>query len=149
MKIRIIAIGRLRDPPFEALIERYRTRCHWPVDIQELNPKGKQTGKDAEGELLLSQLNKLEQVIALDEHGRNLTSRELASELTRIQDNGISELAIIIGGADGLAQSVRERSTSLWAFGRVTWPHMLTRLLVLEQVYRASTIIQGHPYHRD
>jgi 23S rRNA (pseudouridine1915-N3)-methyltransferase len=87
-------------------------------------------------------------VVALDERGRNLSSTEFASRLERWRDEGVRDIAFLVGGADGLAQSVRDRADFVLALGTLTWPHELVRVLVAEQIYRAWTIVQGHPYHR-
>ena len=84
----------------------------------------------------------------MDERGRDLKSRELADRIGRWRDDGVQDLAFAIGGADGLSQAVRDRADLLLAFGRATWPHMLVRAMLAEQIYRAQTILSGHPYHR-
>ena len=87
--------------------------------------------------------------VALDERGQNLASRDFAKRITALGNQGYSELTFIIGGADGLAPAIRDRAGLLLSFGAMTWPHMLVRVLLMEQIYRAQTIIAGHPYHRD
>ena len=86
--------------------------------------------------------------MALDERGRDLTSVAFAERLGRWRDDGVRDLAFVIGGADGLAPAVRDRAALTLAFGRATWPHMLVRTMLAEQIYRAQTILTGHPYHR-
>lgn len=144
MRICIAAIGRLRDPPVHELISRFLLRCHWMVDIEELLPKNRQT----EFELLELAAKSGDRVIALDERGKDGSSQGFAQLLLRWQDEGCKRLVILIGGADGLSDDLRQRSDSLWAFGSATWPHMLVRVMLCEQLYRASSIIRNHPYHR-
>ena len=87
--------------------------------------------------------------IALDESGKTLSSREFADKISKWQQGGISSFAFIIGGADGLDDLVLKKAKVTWSFGRVTWPHLLVRALLAEQLYRAQTLISGHPYHRE
>lgn len=155
MKIRIIALGRAREGPERVLFETYRARLGWQCELTELEARKGINGPElvaAEGELIQKVLGAKpatdRMVIALDERGQNLTSRDLARKITALGDQGCRELAFIIGGADGLAQAVREQAGLLLSFGSMTWPHMLVRVLLMEQVYRAQTIIAGHPYHR-
>ncbi|MCB9944185.1 MAG: 23S rRNA (pseudouridine(1915)-N(3))-methyltransferase RlmH [Geminicoccaceae bacterium] len=149
MRIRIIAIGRMRDASLEGIIERYRVRLPWTLEVVELQPRGRHVGMEAEAALIEAKLEPGHEVIALDERGRDLSSREFAAHVSRVVDDGVPTLDFIIGGADGLAPRLRHRAGRLLAFGRATWPHMLVRAMLVEQLYRASTIISGHPYHRD
>lgn len=156
MKIRIIALGRAKAGPEKSLIETYAKRLTWPCEIVELEAKKGISGAElmaAEAELidkaLHAKANAKRVVIALDERGQNLSSRDLAKRITALGNQGYSELVFVIGGADGLAPTIRERAGLLLSFGTMTWPHMLVRVLLMEQIYRAQTIIAGHPYHRD
>ena len=88
-------------------------------------------------------------MVALDERGRDLTSRDLASTFGRWRDDARTRLAFLIGGPDGHGDAVRARADLLLSFGRMTWPHRLVRVMLAEQLYRAATILAGHPYHRD
>ena len=101
-----------------------------------------------EGELLLSAVPEGGVIIALDERGKHLSSEEFAHRLGTWQDNGIPAAAFLIGGADGHSPEVRQKAHLLLAFGKMTWPHMLARAMLAEQIYRAKTILDGHPYHR-
>jgi 23S rRNA (pseudouridine1915-N3)-methyltransferase len=156
MKIRIIALGRAKAGPEKTLVETYAKRLTWPSEIVELEAKKGISGPElmaAEADLIEKALaaksgsNRV--IIALDERGQNLPSRELAKRITALGNQGYSELTFIIGGADGLAPAIRDRAGLLLSFGAMTWPHMLVRVLLMEQIYRAQTIIAGHPYHRD
>ena len=88
-------------------------------------------------------------LVALDETGRNLDSRAFAQQIARWRDDGAADLVFAIGGADGLGSPLLHRATLRLALGAMTWPHQLVRLMLAEQVYRAVTILSGHPYHRD
>jgi 23S rRNA (pseudouridine1915-N3)-methyltransferase len=143
VRITILAIGRNRDADLDRLIRSYQRRCLWPVEFQELIPRKGENETDrltraiAAGDLL----------VALDERGELATSAALAERLGSWRDAGRS-LSFLIGGADGLASALTDRADWCLALGRLTWPHMLVRLLLMEQLYRAGTILSGHPYHR-
>ena len=104
--------------------------------------------KDDEASALLRAVGDAS-VIALDERGESLSSHEFARLIARVRDGGDPALALMIGGPDGHGDAVRARALRLVSFGRATWPHQLVRVLALEQLYRATTILAGHPYHRE
>ena len=131
------------------LVERYRRRIPFEVELVEKVARGRRGGKDTEADLIESQIGSGDFVIALDERGRDLSSRDLATRMGRLRDEGRGTVSVIVGGADGLAERLRQRADMLLAFGRATWPHMLVRVMLMEQLYRASSILGGHPYHRD
>jgi 23S rRNA (pseudouridine1915-N3)-methyltransferase len=121
-----------------------------PVELVEL--ESRKPGKAAEGEMLLEHLHDAPgslHVIACDEHGKAHPSRAFAARLAKLRDDGARKLVLVIGGADGLAPEVLARADETLAFGVQTWPHALARVMLAEQVYRAVTILQGSPYHRD
>lgn len=156
MKIRIIALGRAKAGPEKSLVETYMKRLTWQSEIIELEAKKGISGAElmaAEADLIEKALgtksNAKRVIIALDERGQNLASRDFAKRITALGNQGYGELTFIIGGADGLAPQIRDRAGLLLSFGAMTWPHMLVRVLLMEQIYRAQTIIAGHPYHRD
>lgn len=152
MRLWLAAVGRLRPGPVRSLFEEYAGRLSWPLTVREVEARKKLSGtalREHEGDLLLAALPEKAMLVALDERGRDLTSIELAQRLGRWRDDGIQDLAFLIGGADGLSQSVRDRTALTLAFGRATWPHMLVRAMLAEQIYRAQTILSGHPYHRE
>ena len=103
----------------------------------------------AEGELLLKQIPADFKIVALDERGETPSSRAFAEKLGRWRDTGTVGVAFLIGGADGHSDIVRNRADYLLSFGRMTLPHFLARVILAEQIYRAKTILDGHPYHRD
>ena len=155
MRLRIIAIGRLRNGPEKDLIEDYIARFNrtgrplglGPVEFSELEDK-KGGGKAAEGALLSKAIPPGAAVIALDEHGILQTSPDFSQNLARIRDQAPSELIFVIGGADGLAPEVLARADAKLSFGKMVWPHMLARVMLTEQLYRAASILSGGPYHR-
>ena len=105
--------------------------------------------KNAEADLLLSDVPEKAKVVVLDEHGDTLSSREFAKKLGTWQVQGTNTIAFLIGGADGHGQKVKQRADLMLSFGRMTLPHFLMRVVLTEQIYRAQTILDGHPYHRD
>lgn len=152
MRIQIAAIGRARSGPEAALFEHFSQRINtWPFELRELELKRNVAAgqaSNAEGELLLSSLPDGAHVMVLDEGGKQLSSEEFAQHLGALQDDGCREIVFLIGGADGHSRAVLDRADRKMAFGRNTWPHMLVRGLLAEQVYRAQQILAGHPYHR-
>ena len=150
MRIAVLAVGRMRAP-LDALCADYGRRLPWPVTVREVaesRPLGTGERIGREAELLRKALPKKATVIALDERGAMPSSTEFAARIGAWQDRGVETLAFLIGGADGLEPAFRDTADFVLAFGRMTWPHLMTRLLLFEQLYRASTILSGHPYHR-
>ncbi|MCW5752101.1 MAG: 23S rRNA (pseudouridine(1915)-N(3))-methyltransferase RlmH [Alphaproteobacteria bacterium] len=150
-RISILAIGRARGSPESELARAYLARLPWPVATKEFEERRRLTPgerREREGALLLGGLPKGARLIALDERGSSLTSQAFAEHIGRWTGSGSGDLCFAIGGADGLSDSVRQRAEMLLSLGSMTWPHMLVRLLLAEQLYRAHTILAGHPYHR-
>lgn len=159
MRIAIAAVGRLKAGPETELCRRYLDRARKTgsglglrgFDVHEV-PEGvgatATLRQKAEGEALLSHLPARAETIVLDERGDLLDSAEFAAHLRKRADSGIQDLAILIGGPDGLGQAVRQGASRVIAFGRMTWPHQIVRILLAEQLYRATTLLAGHPYHR-
>ncbi len=151
MNIVIAAIGRARSGPEQALFDTYAGRLPWKIDVKELEIK-KELAADVrrarEGELLLGAIPDGARVVALDERGKNEGSAAFATRLGRWRDDGVRTVAFLIGGADGLDEPVRKRADLLMSLGAMTWPHLLVRGLLAEQLYRAHSILSGHPYHR-
>jgi 23S rRNA (pseudouridine1915-N3)-methyltransferase len=149
LRISIIAVGRARDGPERALYEAYVGRLPWAVRLVEVEPKGRYPAaelKRREAELLLKAAPAAALVVALDEKGRAMDSAAFAARLSRWRER--TDLAFLIGGADGLDESVRARADVMLSLGPMTWPHMLVRVLLAEQLWRAHSILTGHPYHR-
>lgn len=152
MRILVAAVGRAKaGDPARALAEAYAGRLPWPIQFREVEEKRKLPAADRvrrEGEFLLALLPAGAFVVALDERGRVFDSAGFAAKLRNWQDQGIADLAFLVGGADGHSDAVRQRADLQLALGAMTWPHLLVRALIAEQLYRAHTIIAGHPYHR-
>ncbi|HYM71579.1 MAG TPA: 23S rRNA (pseudouridine(1915)-N(3))-methyltransferase RlmH [Stellaceae bacterium] len=152
MRTVILAIGRQRRGPLGELQAAYAKRLVPSVAIVELEEKRKLPPaalKAREAELILAALPAGARLVALDEHGAVWSSRELADRFAQWRDQGVGTLAFAIGGAEGLGAAVIERAEAVLSLGAMTWPHLLVRSLLLEQLYRAQQILAGHPYHRD
>ncbi len=147
--MRLIAIGRMKDAHERALIDRYVKRLSPALTITEL-PDGKGSPgeiKRREGEALLASLPDRAFVVALDLAGKTPTSEAFADMLTGWLETG-RPLCFLIGGAEGLDTPVITRADATLSLGNFTWPHMLARIMLTEQLYRARAIASGHPYHR-
>ena len=145
MAVTVHAVGRLKRGPETELVERYTKRLkRLKTTVRELPERA---SKGQEGDALLASIPASAFVLALDEHGEDLPSVKFARLLGDQLDRG-RDLAFIIGGADGLSDAVKQRADVLLRFGRMTWPHQIVRGLLFEQIYRAETILLGHPYHR-
>ena len=158
MRLAVIAVGRLKDGPERELCERYRERgvalgrgigLSGPdiVEITEGRGRRPEERKREEAQAILAKVQP-GLIIALDERGRQLGSEAFATRLAAARDSGTGHASLIIGGADGLSEEIRDKADITLAFGALTIPHQIVRALVLEQLYRAMTIISGHPYHR-
>jgi 23S rRNA (pseudouridine1915-N3)-methyltransferase len=159
MRLIIAAVGRLKDGAERELLERYRDRFAdlgkrlglGPVAWHEPGESRAATAPKRcaeEGAALLKLARDADTIIALDERGKALTSQAFAQLLGKLRDDGAGTLAILIGGPDGLAPAVREAAHIKLSFGAITLPHGLARIVLAEQLYRAATILAGHPYHR-
>jgi 23S rRNA (pseudouridine1915-N3)-methyltransferase len=145
MHITIAAIGKLKDPALKSLYDEYNKRLEWKVHLTEFEAK---PSIEQEGACLLSAISPSTFLVTLDEKGKNFTSEEFATCLQSIQLHQQGKLGFIIGGASGLSKDVKERSKTSISFGRMTWPHLFVRIMLIEQLYRAQQILKGHPYHR-
>ena len=145
MKIHILAIGKCKHgSPEEMLIKEYQKRMSWDLVIKEKD----HDVQEKEAEFLLKNIPVGAKVVVLDERGENMKSLDFAKKIGDWQMSGISDICFLIGGADGHLDKVRERADLLLAFGKLTMPHMLIRAVLTEQIYRAQTILNNHPYHR-
>ena len=151
MKINIIAVGQAKKSKYCEFIDQYTKRIQWNVAIHECESKHKtpQKNQQEEQEKILKHLDNKAVIIALDERGKTLKSLEFAQTLENFKNNGNNHIQFIIGGADGLTPAIRDKANLLLSFGKQTWPHMLARVMLLEQIYRAQQILAGHPYHRE
>jgi 23S rRNA (pseudouridine1915-N3)-methyltransferase len=151
MRIWVIAVGRLKAGPEQALVRHYADRINWPLEMREVEEKRPLSAgelRKREGALLLAALPEGSTVVALDARGKAWTSEAFAAEIARWREGGLADLAFVIGGADGLSEAVRHRAERVLSLGAMTWPHLLVRGMLLEQLYRAQQILAGHPYHR-
>ena len=139
MLLHIVARGKIARSPENDLVERYARRIVWPLKLSELPERGGN----------ISAAPTPCRHIVLDERGRDLTSAEFAAQLSRWRDDGVREARFWIGAADGHDESIRASADLLLRFGTATWPHLLARAMLLEQLWRATSIIAGHPYHRE
>lgn len=160
MQVHILAVGRLKDGPERSLLDMYLDRASAQgraasltgFEVRSITESSAQRAADRkkqEGEALLAATPEGGNLIALDERGRSVTSRELAARIGDWRDNGSRNLTCIIGGADGLSSSVIDRADLVLGLSALTWPHQLVRIMLAEQLYRVTTILTSHPYHRD
>ncbi len=151
MRLLIAAVGRLRAGPERSLVDEYLRRTPWPVEEREIEVRRRLSGDAltaAEADALVAAVPQGSVVVALDERGETLSSPAFADRLGRWRDQGRPGVAFLIGGADGHGPAVRDRADLTLSFGPMTWPHLLVRGMLAEQVYRAWSILEGHPYHR-
>ncbi|MEQ8266952.1 MAG: 23S rRNA (pseudouridine(1915)-N(3))-methyltransferase RlmH [Parvibaculum sp.] len=159
MRVQICAVGRLKTGPEKLLLDDYMARIEaagrnigiTASDVTEVEEKRRLEGPALmarEAELLSAATAKGALLVALDERGCNETSETFARRLGTWRDAGTADVAFLIGGANGLVPELRDRAAHVMAFGAMTWPHMLARAMLAEQIYRAVTILSGHPYHR-
>ena len=151
MRILLAAVGRWKSGPERDLYERYAARITDPPSLRQVAEKRPLSAallKRREAALLLGQVPDGALIVAVDGGGRQLSSAEFADRLGRWRDEGVSDIAFLIGGADGLDESVIGRAGLVLSLGPMTWPHLLVPGLLAEQIYRAQCISTGHPYHR-
>lgn len=159
MRLQVFAIGKLKAGPEKLLVQDYSARIpllgkklgisaialkEWP---ESQRPTASERKVEEEA-LLWSAANPASHIIALDEHGSSPTSLEFAQKLRRLLDQGQNDLAFMLGGPDGHSPKTLKAANELQAFGPMTWPHRLARIMLLEQIYRSVTILVNHPYHR-
>ena len=159
MRLIIIAIGRLKRGPERELAERYRERFDdigrklgfRGIEIHEIpesRARDATTRMAEEAASISAAIPAKSVLVALDERGDNIDSTVFARHLGRWRDQSVANTIFMIGGADGLSPDLRRKATLSTAFGSATWPHQMVRAMLLEQIYRAATILAGHPYHR-
>ncbi|MCL4079284.1 23S rRNA (pseudouridine(1915)-N(3))-methyltransferase RlmH [Coriobacteriia bacterium Es71-Z0120] len=154
MRIAIVAVGKLKEPYFRAAADEYLKRLRPYADLREIEvpdrdlASGEERARRAEAEGVLRALPDGAHVVALDAGGAQRTSEEFASWLSALGLGGRSTLAFVVGGSAGLDASVLERADEVLSLGKMTLPHQLARVVLLEQVYRAFRIVRGEPYHR-
>jgi 23S rRNA (pseudouridine1915-N3)-methyltransferase len=139
LQLHIIARGKIGRGPEADLVDRYLKRISWPVKVTELPESGGKPPPPSDGSI----------TILLDEKGEQLGSLAFAGRLERWRDGGVREARFLIGGADGFGEAERGKADLLLAFGKATWPHLLARAMLAEQLFRATSILANHPYHRE
>ena len=152
MKSLVIAVGRWKSGPEKELFEHFAERSKPPLEIREIEVRKKlpqDVLKRKEAELLLAAVPVGACIVALDSNGRALPSSTLAIKIGEWQDTGIRQIAWLIGGANGHGVPVLKNADFTLSFGPQTWPHLLVRAMLAEQLFRAQTILTGHPYHRE
>ena len=151
MNILIAAIGRAGRGPERALYEHHAARIRWKLTLCELEEKKKLPPaqlKSREGELLLGAVPDGATLVALDRRGTGLDSEGFARYLGRRRDQSVRTLVFAIGGSEGHGDALLARADLVLSFGAMTWPHLMARSMLAEQIYRAQQILAGHPYHR-
>lgn len=159
MRIGIIAVGRMKSGPERELASRYLTRAQSAgkqlgltgfevIELTESRASSTNARKSEEAKAITAALPPGAICVMLDEHGKSLTSPQLTDRISLWRDNGKADTYFIIGGADGLEHMLRDSADMSLALSPLTWPHQLVRIMLAEQLYRATTILSGHPYHR-
>lgn len=159
MRLVVVSIGRLKQGPERVLAERYRERFNdigrklgfrglEIHEIPESRARDPATRMAEEAAAILAAIPERSAVVALDQRGDQIDSAAFARHLGRFRDEQVASTTFLIGGADGLSPDLRRNAKLSLAFGSATWPHQLVRVMLLEQIYRAATILAGHPYHR-
>lgn len=153
MQIHISAVGRMKSGPLLDLCKEYQKRLLSDIILKEIEYRSQLPApqqKEKEAQLLQASLPSSSYIIALDERGKTLSSQDFTGLIDQYsQKNSHERLCFIIGGADGLSQNLIHQARHVLSFGRMTWPHMMARVMLLEQLYRAQQILKGHPYHRE
>jgi 23S rRNA (pseudouridine1915-N3)-methyltransferase len=159
MRLLVIAVGRLKNGPERDLVERYRERFSSLArtlgfrgleikEAAESRARDVATRMAEEAAAITALIPENAVTVALDERGKAIDSAAFAKQLGQWRDESIANVVFVIGGADGLSPELRRTIKTVFAFGTVTWPHQLVRIMLMEQIYRAATILAGHPYHR-
>jgi 23S rRNA (pseudouridine1915-N3)-methyltransferase len=151
VRITIATVGRARGGPIAELFDEYVGRLTWPVTLKEIEIKGALPPAETqlrEAQALLAAIPAKAKLVVLDGSGIALDSAGLAKKLGGWRDQGVADLAFLIGGADGHTAETLEKADLRLSLGPMTWPHRLVRVMLVEQLYRAASILAGHPYHR-
>ena len=149
MKYIISAIGKTKNQYEDLITDKYLKRIkNIQIKQYEVKFNNEQKKIEEEGLKLINSTPPNGKLVLLDEQGENLTSPELAKIILSWRDNNISYINFAIGGAFGNGDEIKKRATKILAFGKLTWPHQMVKMMIAEQIYRIETIIQGHPYHK-
>lgn len=154
MKITILSIGKFDKSLYRELFEYYLKRLKWKIELKEIEFKNTKSYEESkikheEGVLLLKYFHNFSKIIVLDERGKQYSSIEFATILENFNVAGNSNIAFVIGGAFGLSEEVKNKADILMSISKMTLPHLMVRSFLIEQIYRASTIISNHPYHKN
>lgn len=149
LSLEILAVGKMKAGPVCDLWAEYSKRIRWPLVVHEIETRSRTEELVKIKDRLINGKNAHTVIIALDERGKALSSRSFADKIGQYESEGCEKIRFVIGGADGLDDAVRSQADFLLALGPQTWPHMLVRVMLAEQIYRAQQILNGHPYHRD
>ncbi|WP_417579336.1 23S rRNA (pseudouridine(1915)-N(3))-methyltransferase RlmH [Pelagibacterium sp.] len=159
MRVLIVAVGRMKAGPERDLVARYLDRAvasgkphgladFSVVELAESRASSADARKTEESRAIRSAIPDRSVIIALDERGKSVSSNDFATRLADWRDSGRQTVVLLIGGADGLSAELRDHADFVISFSAMTWPHQLVRIMAAEQLYRATTILSGHPYHR-
>lgn len=152
MKISLIVVGKIKKGVFQDLYQLYERRLRFPLVLKEIEVREGLSDvmrMQTEGTQILKLISPETYVIALDEKGIQLSSQGFADFYASLKEKSLKEVVFVIGGAFGLSEAVRARANTILAFGALTWPHLMVRSLLVEQLYRAQQILAGHPYHKE
>jgi 23S rRNA (pseudouridine1915-N3)-methyltransferase len=157
MKIKLLVIGKTDDKNLEQLIEKYQQRLNHYInfeieiipDIKNAKNLSQLQQKEKEGELILSKLKNTDQLVLLDEKGKEFRSLNFASYLQKKMNSGIKQLVLVVGGPYGFSESVYKKSTGKVSLSKMTFSHQMIRLFIVEQLYRGFTILKNEPYHHE
>lgn len=151
MDITILACGKIKKDGFLDLIKHYEKQLKWKVSVKEINisQTDESVKNEQENKKLLSLIADDAYLIVLDETGKNVSSKEMATIFSKHQQSSQKHMQIIIGGSSGLNAQILQKASVVLSFGRQTWPHKMVRLMLFEQLYRSQTILDGHPYHKE
>lgn len=156
MKIRLLAVGQKMPKWVQQTYKEYNNRLNksQQIDLVEIPPvhrtktMNSEVAKQIEGNNILAALKPREKIILLDEHGKSISTKDLAQSIKNWQMNAI-DVAIIVGGADGVSDEIKQKAYGKWSLSQLTFPHPLVRVILIEQIYRAYSLIANHPYHRE
>ncbi len=154
MKITIIAINNFEKNAYQEIFAEFKKRMHYNIDLKELKTKlvkniSQNQIKKEEGAVILKNIDKNSFIIALDEKGKEHSSKDFAALFEKITLGGKSHITFIIGGAYGLDEEVLQNANLRMSLSKLTFPHLMVRIILIEQIYRAQSIIDGHPYHKE
>jgi 23S rRNA (pseudouridine1915-N3)-methyltransferase len=149
MKIKIISIDQDKSRQYSDISFEYVKRIPWKIDVVDLEPSNFSTQqKEKEGMAILKHIKPEDYLIALDPKGEHMTSETFAKTIQNLQNTSSKNIFFVIGGAFGLSESVKAKSNMLLSLSKMTMPHRIAKLILIEQIYRAYTIIKAHPYHK-